>query len=462
MYTIKLPYYLNGPEGHLKYQREFSSCVKSAFNLRRKSPGCKQSGISAQIKSDYNFPNLDASLKEYAVATAFRLNADRTLTFGGKSKWRKFNSGSMTKEEWSVRKHVPLYFRGRKNKYEKGNRKFNLKVIESNSITFKPNRNEHFEFRLPNLNPKIKSELERFQALAESGQLALTIGFNHEFVYITVDEKELVPEDYNYDPVSDRVMSLDLNPNYVGVVVTDHSEKILHKEIISIKDLNDKENKAFRKLRKIPKGERKKLSEQLKIKYSAKRNHEIFEISKYLTELAKHLRCETLGIEKLDMRSKNHGRGRRYNRLLNNQWNREKLYQNLQKRCNLSCIRFQEVAPQYSSFIGQLTNPNEFDMIAAAIELGRRARLFVQKFIKKLDIKSGIIFPALDLRSLADCWNGKLRLTEGLESWKSLYQMIKNSKQSYRVFFDPNKNKDLFFREKSSQSLIRAYRPVEI
>lgn len=460
MYTIKLPYCSDGLSDHLSYQKNFSSCVKASLNLRKKNPELKSTEISALIKENYSFPLLDASLKEYAVATAFRLKATGTLTFGGKKNWKLFNSGTLTKEDWELKKTTPLFFRGRKSTSEKGNRKFDLKIIEDNKIIFKPNKNNHFEFRLPNLSKSKLEELYQIQTLVESGKLATTIGFNHEYVYITIDEKDLVPENYTYDFIENRILSIDLNPNYIGVVVVDYSctnsRRVIHEEIISIKDLNDKEEQAFKALRKLPKGTRKIKSQELKSHYSSKRNHEIFQISKRLVELAYHYKCENFAAEELSMNSKNHSKGRRYNRLLNNQWNREALYQNLQKRCNLKGIRFRSIAPQYSSFIGQLSNPKDYDMIAAAKEIGRRANLFIRRYIKKENIESGIVFPPLDLRSLADCWNGKLRMDEALKSWVELYRMIKNSKQSYRVFFDQKKT-DLFFRLKSRRSLTSVY-----
>jgi len=229
MYTIKLPYSSDGLSDHLDYQKNFSSCVKASYNLKKKNPELRSTQISTLIKESYNFPLLDASLIEYAVATAFRQKATGTVIFGGKKNWKLFNSGTLSKEEFSLKKTLPLFFRGRKNSSEKGNRKFNLKIIEDNKIIFKPNKNNHFELRLPNLSKSKSEELYRIQTLAESGKLAPTIGFDHSHVYITIDEKDLVPEDYSYDFIENRILSLDLNPNYIGVVVADYSDIILEK-----------------------------------------------------------------------------------------------------------------------------------------------------------------------------------------------------------------------------------------
>jgi hypothetical protein len=89
------------------------------------------------------------------------------------------------------------------------------------------------------------------------------------------------------------------------------------------------------------------------------------------------------GIEQLEIESKDSGNGKRFNRLVNNQWNRTKLYENLKKRCNLIGIKFIEVIPNYSSFVGNIIYRKEKypDMILSSIEIGRRTYEFNLQYL---------------------------------------------------------------------------------
>ena len=91
-------------------------------------------------------------------------------------------------------------------------------------------------------------------------------------------------------------------------------------------------------------------------------------------QLAKHYRAN-IAIEKLSIKSKNHNKGKTFNRLVNNCWNRNILINNLKKWSAISGIEIYEIFCAYSSFVGQMFNPEEYDSIAAAIEINRRAQL---------------------------------------------------------------------------------------
>ena len=103
-------------------------------------------------------------------------------------------------------------------------------------------------------------------------------------------------------------------------------------------------------------------------------------------------------IEDLDIKSKDAERGRGYNRLVNNNWCRNKLELNLQKRCNIFDIKFVKVKPDFSSFVGNFLfrSLNLPDMVLASIEIGRRGYEFNLQYIKKTkQIKHNIVFPDL-------------------------------------------------------------------
>ena len=44
------------------------------------------------------------------------------------------------------------------------------------------------------------------------------------------------------------------------------------------------------------------------------------------------------GLEELNIKSKDNKKGKKFNRLVNNVWNRDKLVKNIKKRCNVYSI----------------------------------------------------------------------------------------------------------------------------
>ena len=139
-----------------------------------------------------------------------------------------------------------------------------------------------------------------------------------------------------------------------------------------------------------------KSSESKERKYiNNKRTFETYEISKLLVSIAKYYRCEVFGLEELNIKSKDTTKGNRYNKLVNNVWNRDKLVSNIKKRCNAYSIRVMLAKPNYSSFVGNflfrdLRLP---DMTLASIEIGRRCYEFKSQYIDKKYKKKNIILP---------------------------------------------------------------------
>jgi len=237
-----------------------------------------------------------------------------------------------------------------------------------------------------------------------------------------------------------------MNPNYIGLSITDYNASneasIVHKEIIEIKGINDINTKGLK-------------SADLKNIYkNNKRKHEVMNISKYILKLIKHYQCETLAIEKLNIQSKDNHKGSKYNKLVNNLWVRKDFIGNLRKRCCIEKVRLIEVLPQYSSFIGQLSNPEDIDSVAASLEISRRANLFNKIFITKEIKEQTIIYPKFNVDDLTNHWKEKLGSTlNNIKNWIELYNLFKKSKISYRFHRDNLKHHGVF-RLDSYNSLI--------
>lgn len=172
-----------------------------------------------------------------------------------------------------------------------------------------------------------------------------------------------------------------MNPNYIGYSIIDwiNYEKfnIIDKGVLSIKSINDKSEFLIKD--KTPS------SDPRKIKLTNKRNFEVLECSKFLIEKMKHFRCSIFAIEDLNIKSSDKDRGKKFNRLCNNNWCRNKLVNNLNKWCNIYNVQFIQVKPEYSSFIGNLVYRylKLPDMILSSIEISRRAFEFYHQYILK-------------------------------------------------------------------------------
>ena len=81
-----------------------------------------------------------------------------------------------------------------------------------------------------------------------------------------------------------------------------------------------------------------------------------------------------------------------------------------------------EVNPAYSSIVGNIAygNENTPDMVAASIEIARRA---YKKFEK------GWFYPKFNIQFLNEQWKQTLG---SVENWKELFQQVKKSGLKYR------------------------------
>ena len=244
-------------------------------------------------------------------------------------------------------------------------------------------------------------------------------------------------------------MALDLNPNYVGWSIVDWKDdneySIVKSGVYSLKNITA-EDRHLRKL-KISGKDKKR------IYIGSKLLHETFEISKNLVEKARHFQCEMVAVEKLDMKSSDKGKGKKYNRLCNNVWPRKRFVDNLKKRCNIAGIRLQEVAPEYSSLIGNILfrKHGTPDMINASFEIGRRGYEFKSQYIDKTKTISGnVVYP--EMEKFAEAMTKSLEefgIEENFSSWKELHSYFKNAEMTYRV---PFRGDEKWFQLKTRKS----------
>ena len=338
--------------------------------------------------------------------------------------------GKISKEEFQLKRLRPLSMIGTTGSESfKGNRYF--KIISDNQVSFNYSKNKHIIF-----NIKLdKNNLEKFKILKELQNekgIALTYYIS---LFNDISISYEVQKENEYEPIKNRILAIDLNPNYIGYSIIDwintennYEYKIIEAQVISLKDLNDK-TKEFKK---------KKLSSESKeMKWlTNERHYEISLIVKYLINRCIHYKCELFVMEDLNIKRDDKEKGRNFNRLINNLWCRN-LFENLiSRRCIENNIRLLILEPSFSSFIGNLTFRNEKlpDPILASIEMSRRGYEFKNQYITKEKlIKKNIIFDNSEFNLS--------RISQSLEelSYKMEFKDIKD-------LYNKTKNLDIRYR----------------
>ena len=439
MVTLKLKYRLKEEQELsliINYQRQYSSCLHFLYNRISDYPSITEKELRLLYDNVNNCSLINKWLFQCAIKEARQIYNSHGLKviFGGKANYFKRNKLSITKEEYKAKRISPVYSIGEAN--YKGNRFFRLQ--DNFKIVFQPNRNSHHEMQLTGIGRNRAKILRRLTELADQKKVTITYNLSNEYVWISYDEKTV--NNIETPKINNRVFAIDMNPNYIGWSIVDWKSssvfKIVKEGIISIKELNDYDNKQ-----KIDSNKRKHISNI--------RHHVIIEICKNLVDTASYYRCDKFVLE--DLKFNTNGSYSKLNRLTKNQWCRDLFVANITKRCNIYNINVIKVKSEYSSFIGnfifrQVTDMP--DMVLASIEIGRRGYEYSNQYIDKTkNKKKNIVFP--DISDFNDFYAKSLEefsIKEKPDSMLTLYSYIKNTKMTYRV---PISNKLVGFRLRS-------------
>lgn len=426
MHSIKLK--LENPPDMENYFREFGKLKRIAYSRLKegKSPVECVKWIKANIEAFLDGCFIEsASIRAQDILNSKKeLEIDKVV-FGSKKSFKDYNKGKISKQELLKRRNPNLVTIGRAADPQ-GNRKFKID-IKNKRFVFCPNKDTQIPLNFL-ARPKMLENLEKLEFLAKSRELPITYTLTRTHIILAIDETRVVEE---FEKIKDRVLGIDLNPDFIGISISDFKGENQTEVFSQIFDL--------RKLNKLS---------------IDKKKYEQLQISNRIIKLCKHYKVEMLAIEKLEIESKNHSKGKNFNRMINS-WDRNTIINNLRKHCGFLGIKFQKVVAQYSSFVGCLMYPDKIDSIAASLELARRANLFQNVFINKiLPKETKIVFPEWK-ESLMIRWKDDLG-TRVLDNWKSAFTWFKkNPKLYYRVLFkDVNPE---VFRMKSRRSNIFLY-----
>ena len=434
MITIKLPIQTTkeNKERILKYQKQYSNLLHVYYNRYKEGytqTECKHLQLN-------NVELLDSWFKQSCIYEAMSLvkrHKDKKVIFGGKSLFKLRSHGSISKEEFELKRLSPLYSIGEEtNPSVKCNRKFFIQ--DFNTIIFKPSRKEKIELNIKVSSKKYKRYIELLKEHQELKDLSITYKLSSEYIWISFNESILKDEVKQFKHIKNRIISIDMNPNYIGYSIIDwiNSEKfnIIDKGVLSIKNINNKSEVLIK--------EHTSSSDQRKIKLTNKRNYEVLQCSKFLVEKMKHYKCSIFTIEDLNIKPKDIDKGKKYNRLCNTNWCRTKLVNNLNKWCHIYNVQFIQVKPDYSSFVGNLVYRHLHlpDMILSSIEISRRGFEFYHQYIlkDKSQIKN-IVFMTLTKQIKKLICQSLEELSINVQEWNSLfdlYKFLKKSKCKYR------------------------------
>ena len=433
--TIKLDYRSPDSERILDCIKNYNSLFRSTFSFYEQVPDLKQSETT-RLQSKLNNIFLDKWFFNSAVfdVKSFKnkKKKDEKVIFGGKKNFFDRLRKKISKEEYQLKRLLPLYSVGEALK--SGNRKFQIE--DENTIIFKVSRKEHLTLNLNGASKRYRDYLNQLIILQINKSIPITYRLDTKSVYISFDLNKLKHNLEIQDKIKDRVFGVDLNPNYIGYSVVDWkgdgTYKIVKTGSISLKPLNDYDDSLKGKGYSSQSKERKYISN--------KRNHEIIQIAHRLSKLANHYECEIFSLEDLNIKQGDIGKGRKLNKLCNNQWCRNLLTSQIKKMNCLYKIRTLEVIPNYSSFIGNLVYRVHKlpDYVLASIEINRRGYEFYHQYIlKDKKMEKNIVFGNYERDlNLYNLSLEEIGIRESFNSFMEMYSFVKNSKVRYRVPLD--------------------------
>ena len=454
MQTLKIKYKTSSLEDLnliKEYQKQYSSLLHYVYN--RTYENISQKEIKEKVKSLSNIDLLDSWFIQSSIFDAKTLSQrDDKIIFGGKKNFFDRLKGKISKSEYKSKRLSSIYSIGEVvNKSVKSNRKFHIEE-DLDVVIFKPNKLTKIELTLIGLGNK-KTILSKLYQKQERKEIKITYKLDSEYIYISFDEQDIY--NFNYQKIDNRIISIDLNPNYIGYSIVDWKSssefKVITSGVYSIKHLNDLDFNL--------KGKGFNSSSKERIYLSNKRQYEILEISKNLINKAIYYRCSIFSMEDLSIKSSDKENGKHFNKLVNNLWCRNLLVNNISKRCNIFKIKLLKVKPEYSSFIGNFLfrSLDLPDMVLSSIEISRRAYEFYNQYvIKTKNIKKNIIQPNIsDFKDLIIKSLEEFNINEKFESLIDIYYFFKKMKFKYRLSLDDKRFNHLkFSRFFSNNSLI--------
>ena len=371
MRTIKLRYEGSTAFAELLAQqrRLQSRLIRSAY--RRLADGVAQRDLYAALRSHavgqglLTWLTLSGMKKAAAVHARF---PQGKVVFGSRRALVDRAQDRISSAEWRSARLMPLYVEGHARSYgsQGGNHLVTLDLAADRVIYHGPDGIDYpLRLLLSRKSREYRRRLNDLQARCETlRDTPFTVSINEQEIALTWKE----PAAAIASGIAGRVLALDLNPAKLGwaVVERDSTElgscRCIAWGIFEFSEFSRRLGLAS--------------DDPRSISFSCKRRHELAILSKKATLLAKHYRVSAVITERLTIGPKDHGKGRRFNRLINKVWFRRGLLEPMARRLSAAGIIHTEVNPAFSSKLGNLLWADRLripDPACAAVEIGRRA-----------------------------------------------------------------------------------------
>ena len=382
-----------------------SSMYRFAFN--RFNEGLKNLAVYSKLTETYDMNSHLVNSVIRNAATLAALNKGKKVHFG---KFKKFQRGLISKDELLESRNIGILSEGEAN--QKGNRLFSIDV-ENCKFIYKRSRKEHFDLEIvEKLSDKRQHILQKLLLLTSEKKIPVTFRLKKDKIYLTYDEAVVEKEKQFRNLFQNRVLGIDLNPNFFGISIIEFDRKdnfkVIHKEVIDLTALQEKSKDKI--------------------------HFELYELNHHVLRLCKTWHVSKIAVEDLKFKKSDKFWSKKLNKLCRSQFRYSFVKSHLQTLCSTFGVEFIEVNAAYSSIIGNFIHGSDTcpDMVAASVEIARRA---YKKFQK------GWIYPSYDIKQqryvevLGNQWKEELELP--YMSWKGLAGIIKKSKLKYRFQLKP-------------------------
>lgn len=345
-----------------------SRLIRSAY--RRLADGVAKRDLYAILRSHAVGRGLHTWLALSGMKKAAAVHArfpQGDIVFGGRRALVDRAQGRISSDEWKSAGLMPLYVEGHAKSHgpQGGNHLVTLDLAADRVIYHGPGGIDYpLRLLLSRKSREYRRRLNDLQARCETlRDSPFTVSINDKEIALTWKEPAVALA----QGITGRVLALDLNPTKLGWAVVERVSaeagtcRCVAWGIFEFPEFSRRLGLAS--------------DDPRSISFSCKRRHELAILAKKATLLARHYRVSAVISERLAIVPKDHGKGRRFNRLINQVWYRRGLLEPIVRRLAAAGIVHAEVNPAYSSKLGNhlwadlLRIP---DPACAAVEIGRR------------------------------------------------------------------------------------------
>lgn len=369
--TIKLKYEGGSVLAELlsKQRRLQSRLIRSAY--QRLFKGTAQRDLYGALRSHPVGQGLNSYLFLSGIGKASAVHArfpQGRIVFGGRRTLVDRAQDRISHEEWKSARLMPLYVEGHAKSFgsQGGNHLVTLDLAENRVIHHGPNGVDYpLRLLLSRKSREYRRRLYELQARCETlRDTPFKVEITEKEIAITWKWPAMAIE----SGIAGRVLSLDLNPAKLGWAVvegdlaTPGSCRCVAWGIFEFPE--------FSRRLGLPSDDPKSIS------FTCKRRYELAILAKKVALLARHYRVAAVITERLAVASKDHGKGKRFNRQINQLWFRRGLLEPMARRLAAAGVIHAEVNPASSSKIGNALWADLLripDPACAAVEIGRRA-----------------------------------------------------------------------------------------